>query len=185
MYLLSRTMPFMKGIWWYDFQDDGWRATYNENNFGVVRPDLTPKPSYFSLASIAGLVADAEFVSRVDTGDPDVYVLKFRPKKGAEVWAVWSAHEDDDWQLTLKTSASNPKPLHCAQVGAMGVDRPWGVRTWADQKNAPTQQDSLDITVRSTPWLISGELSRVNVSGVKKREFAEETRQGIVAAGKQ
>ena len=57
MYLLSRTLPFMKGIWWYDFQDDGWNATYNEENFGIVRPDLTPKPPYFALAGVAGLVA--------------------------------------------------------------------------------------------------------------------------------
>ena len=176
MYLLSRTMPFMKGIWWYDFQDDGWRATYNEANFGMVRPDLTPKPSYFALSSIAALVADAGYSGRVETGDPDVYVLKFRPKKGSEVWAVWSAHADDDWQLTLKTSAPSPKPLQCAEVGSRGIDRPWGVRNWADERNAAAQQDSLDLTVRSTPWLISGELSQVSVSGVKRREFAEATR---------
>src|SRR5207248_11095669 len=102
MYLLSRTLPFMKGIWWYDFQDDGWNATYNEANFGIVRPDLTPKPAYFALAGVAGLVSTSEYIGRVDTGDPDVYVLKFRQKSGKEVWAVWSAHEDDDWQVELK-----------------------------------------------------------------------------------
>ena len=176
MYLLSRTMPFLKGIWWYDFQDDGWRASYNENNFGVVRPDLTPKPSYFALASIAGLVSDAEFAGRLDCGDPDVYLLKFRPRKDAEVWVVWSAHEDDDWQLTLKTAAPDPRPLRCAPVGARGVDRPWGVRNWADERSAPVQMDSLNLTVRSTPWLITGELSKVTVTAVTKREFAEGTR---------
>jgi hypothetical protein len=27
MYLLSSIMPFMKGIWWYDFQDDDWHVS--------------------------------------------------------------------------------------------------------------------------------------------------------------
>src|ERR1017187_6666443 len=88
MDLLARTMPFLKGIWWYDFQDDGWNASINENNFGMVRPDLTPKPAYFSLADIAKLVSKAEFAGRVETGDPDIWALKFREPDGIETWAI-------------------------------------------------------------------------------------------------
>lgn len=179
MYLLSRTMPFMKGIWWYDFQDDGWRAEYNEANFGIVRPDLTPKPSYFAMASVAELVSKAEYLGRVDTGDADVYVLKFRMPARREVWAVWSAHADDDWQVTLKAPQANPKPLTLKQVGGGGVERPWGTRNWAEEKGAPVLGGEMTLVVRGAPWLVAGDLSGVTVSGVRQRPFPEASRVAV------
>lgn len=184
MYLLARTMPFLKGIWWYDFQDDGWSATYNEANFGMVRPDLTPKPSYFAMAGIADVVSKAQFTGRVDTGDPDLFVLKFRQKAGADVWAIWSAHEDDDWQVTLKTSAANAKPLTVTQVGGRGVARPWGSRNWADERNASVSEKELTLVVRGTPWLVSGDLSGVTFGSVKQRPYPEATRAAAAAAAR-
>ena len=91
MYLLARTMPFLKGIWWYDFQDDGWKHSYNEGSFGLLRPDLSPKASYFALSDIAGLVSSATFEERLASEDPSLYVLKFRRADGAGVLAVWSS----------------------------------------------------------------------------------------------
>ena len=67
LYLLARTSPSFQGIWWYDFQDDGWKPQYNEDNFGLVRPDLTPKPSYHVLADIAPVVAKGQYVGRLPT----------------------------------------------------------------------------------------------------------------------
>ena len=177
MYLLARTMPFLKGIWWYDFQDDGWGATYNENNFGIVRPDLTPKPAYFCLADIAKLVSKAEFLGRVETGDPDVWVLRFRETQGAETWAIWSAHPEDGWQVTLKTPRSSPRAVSVREVGRPAIDREWGSRDWPETRgNAPVAADQLDLVVRGMPWLISGDLDGATVAGVKRREFPEASR---------
>jgi hypothetical protein len=53
LYLLARTLPWIQGIWWYEFRDGGWDPAYNENNFGLVRNDLTPKPGYFAMRDIA------------------------------------------------------------------------------------------------------------------------------------
>jgi len=179
MYLLSRTMPFMKGIWWYDFQDDGWRPEYNENNFGIVRADLTPKLPYFAMAGIADVVSKAEYAGRVDAGDPDVYVLKFRQQKGPDMWAIWSAHADDDWQVTLKSSGANSKPVSIMPVGGRGVERPWGSRDWAGEKTAPAVGNELTLVVRGTPWIVSGALTGVTVTGVTRRPFAEATRTSL------
>jgi hypothetical protein len=181
IYLLARTMPFLKGIWWYDFQDDGWKPGEVEHNFGLVRPDLTPKPAYFVLADIAGLVSKATFAGRVETGDPDVWVLKFRDDSGRQTWAVWSAHTDDGWQLTLKTKEANPAPISICEAGRKPIQRAWGSRDWADtRRNAPSVPDQLEITVREMPWLISGDLDGVTVTGVKRREHAEASRSNMV-----
>ena len=176
MYLLARTLPSLKGIWWYDFQDDGWTASYNEHNFGLVRPDLTPKPSYFALADIAALVSKGEYVGQVDAGDPDIFILKFREAQGKDVWAIWSVHEDDDWQVALQAGAANPRPLLLQEVGGDAVERPWGARQWAEDRKAPAIADRLELVVRGMPWLVSGDLRSVTVAAVKARPFAEASR---------
>ncbi|MFR6032684.1 MAG: hypothetical protein ACLUKN_05595 [Bacilli bacterium] len=43
IYLLARTLPWLKGIYWYDFQDDGWDSDYNENNFGIIKADFATR----------------------------------------------------------------------------------------------------------------------------------------------
>jgi hypothetical protein len=182
MYFLARTMPFLKGIWWYDFQDDGWNAAYNENNFGIVRPDLTPKPAFFAMAAVAELVAKGDYLGRVDAGDPEVYVLKFRDAGGGDAWAVWSAHDDDDWQLTLKTSNASPKPLSLTQAGGRTVQRPWGSRNWAGERNAKVVENEVTLAIRGTPWIVAGDLAGVTVSGVTQRPFPEATRGAAVTA---
>lgn len=184
MFLLSRSMPFLKGIWWYDFQDDGWKATYNEDNFGIVRADLTPKPAWFAMAGVAGLVSQSEFLGRRDTGDPDVHVLAFRDKSGKQTWAIWSSHADDDWQVTLRNPAMHTKPLLVAPAGQRAFERPWGTRNWAEERGARGRQDAIDLAVRGTPWLVSGDLSSVAVESVKRRPFAERDRATAVLEGK-
>ena len=177
MYLLARTMPFLKGIWWYDFQDDGWKASEVEHNFGLVRPDFTPKPAYFVLADIAGLVSKASFIGRVETGDPDIWVLKFRDDIGRQTWAVWSAHTDEDWQLTFKTTAESPAPVSIREAGRKAIQRAWGSRGWADTRHdTPSVPNQLNIVVRGMPWLITGDLDGVTLSEVKRRERSEASR---------
>jgi hypothetical protein len=176
MYLLARTMPFMRGIWWYDFQDDGWRYSNNETNFGILRPDLTPKPAWFALAGIAALVKNAEYIGRVDAADPEVYILKFREPDGRDTWAIWSAHEDDGWQVTLRSATSPPPPVTIAEVGRRAVQRDWGTREWDAARRAPVVPNELTVVVRGMPWLITGKLEGVTVTGVRRREFPEATR---------
>lgn len=176
MYLLGRSMPFLRGIWYYDFQDDGWKPSYNEDNFGIVRPDLTPKPAYFALKDLGATLPQLEFTGRVDAGDPDVWILKFERRGGGQVWAIWSTHEDDDWQVTLSAPAQGRRPVRLREVGRSEIERPWGSRSWADGRNAAARPNEIDLAVRETPWLVSGELDGVSVTGVKKRERPEALR---------
>ena len=90
MFLLARTMKFLNGIWWYDFRDDGWDASNKENDFGLVRPDLTPKAAFAALETVAPLVRDALSVEDASTGSQTIRVLRFRLGGGKQVLAVWS-----------------------------------------------------------------------------------------------
>lgn len=151
LYLLARTMPFLKGIWWYDFQDDGWKAAYNENNFGIVRPDLAPKPSWFAMRGIAGLAARGEYLGRVQTGDPEVWALRFREGSG-QTWALWSTHAGDYWQIAISAS-----PFTLRQAGTEGIAR-------------TASKDPFELVLAGMPWLITGDLAGATVSDVEHRE---------------
>jgi hypothetical protein len=181
LFLLARTMPFLKGVWWYDFQDDGWNASYNENNFGIVRPDLTPKPSWFAMASVGAVAARGEYLGRVETADPDVWVLRFREPGGAQTWAVWSAHPDDGWQVTIRAPRPGAPPLTVRESGRTALQREWGTRNWAEARgtSAEAATDLLDLVVRGMPWLITGSLEGASVVSVKRREAAELSRSII------
>jgi polysaccharide biosynthesis protein PslG len=87
--LLARTLPFLQGVWWYDFQDDGSNPERTEDNFGLVHTDLTPKPGFFGLSTITRWINGAGSFSRVRASDPLVDGVKFRVANGQETIAIW------------------------------------------------------------------------------------------------
>ncbi|HSW00114.1 MAG TPA: hypothetical protein VLI39_08080 [Sedimentisphaerales bacterium] len=165
LYLLARTSPSFKGIWWYDFQDDGWNPQYNEDNFGLVRPDLTPKPAYHVMADIAPLVAGGEFVGSLDTKDDSLRGLRF--KVGAkDCWALWSA-DDKDRQVILQTE-SPERPLTIQQTGSDVRAVNWGFRDWTSRRNGPAA-NQVSLVVGPRPVLIGDDLAGVSMVSVVAR----------------
>ena len=51
-YMTAAASGNLKAIFAYDFVDDGFCASEPENNFGIVRRDMTPKPAYRALAKV-------------------------------------------------------------------------------------------------------------------------------------
>ena len=88
--MLARTLPFLHGVWWYDFQDDGVNPDRTQDNFGLVRTDLTPKPGFVALAAVTRWINEAESFSRAKTADPVVMGTKFRIADGQEAMTVWT-----------------------------------------------------------------------------------------------
>ncbi len=167
LYLLARTSSSFRGLWWYDFQDDGWRREYNENNFGIVRPDLTPKPHYYVMSDISDLIARAEYIDRLKTKDDNLWVLRFRHEQ-RDFWALWSS-DDKDRQVILQTKFP-PKRLMIQQLGHKPYESGWGFRDWVGRKGEYIS-DRLSIVVGPRPFLISGDLAGVSVLQTIPRTF--------------
>jgi hypothetical protein len=158
LYLLARTSPSFKGLWWYDFQDDGWNPEHNENNFGLVRPDLTPKPGYFVIADLSELVAKGQTIDSVATDDEALRVLRFR-RSGRDFWTVWSA-DDQDRQVILETE----HPEATLLIRVLGHDpylTRWGFRDWVGRDELVPNR--LSVVVGHRPVMLSGDLSGVAV----------------------
>ncbi len=159
LYLLARTSPSFRGLWWYDFQDDGWNPEHNENNFGIVRPDLTPKPHYYVMADISDLIARGKYLDRLKTKDDDLCVLRFRHKQ-RDFWALWSS-DDRDRQVILKTdSPAGDLTIH--QLGHKPYQSGWGFRDWVGRRGEFIP-DRLSIVAGPRPLLISGDMTKVSV----------------------
>lgn len=95
LYLLARTMPFLKGIWWYDFRDDGWNKDNQENNFGLVRPDMQPKPALLALTAVASKVRDASKVEDLAPPNAPYHVIRLNyPNTSKQNIAFWSKYDN-------------------------------------------------------------------------------------------
>jgi hypothetical protein len=165
LYLLGRTLPYLRGIWWYDYQDDGWNPEYNEDNFGIVRPDLTPKPAYYVMADLAPLIPRSAFLGTLETPDENLRGLLFR-LENQEWWAIWSA-DDQTRQVLLETDQPD-QSLVTHQLGYPPIERLWGFRAWATGGNAEFQRQQLSLVVSHRPWLLRGQLQRVRLVGVTR-----------------
>jgi hypothetical protein len=166
LYLLARTMPSFKGLWWYDFQDDGWNAEYNENNFGIVRPDLTPKPAYYVTRDISTLVRHGQHIDRLNTPDEHLWILRFR-HDGEDVWAIWSG-DDQARQVVLK-AADPGESLLVQQSGHAPMKRRWGYLDWAGNRRNELEENQLSIVVGHRPYILRGNLGSASVVDVLLR----------------
>ncbi len=175
LYILAKTMPFIKGIWWYDFQDDGWNPKDNESNFGTVRGDLTPKKSYYVLKDLAPVIKQAVFTGRIDVGDPKIWLMKFKAPDGQTIIAAWSTYTDDDWSITLKTDSEIKSKFSMACLGEGFTERSFMMKDWlADKKTV--SNDTFRLTVRERPYLLKGDLASVSSAKVERRVFQESMR---------
>ncbi len=161
MYILANTLPYIKGVWWYDFKDDGWKYEYNENNFGLTRPDLTPKQSYFTYKDITSFLRGASFVERIDVGDPLVWIMKFS-RNNKNIICSWSEYKDIDIQAHFKSSESS-SPLTVCNAGRGRIER-------------HLTDGKISLMLRSRPWIMEGSLKDIKVEKLDKREFKESLR---------
>jgi hypothetical protein len=87
--LLVPSVAGLKGIYWYDFQDDGSVASSTEDNFGLIHVNLNPKPGYYALTDARNWMAGAKFTARITTSDSAVDGVKFTLADGTEALALW------------------------------------------------------------------------------------------------
>ena len=87
--LLLRSLPFLGGVWWYDFQDDGTNPEKTEDNFGLVHIDLTPKPGFVQLATVNRWMMGAQFTSQPKFSDPAIDSVEFKLANGQQGVALW------------------------------------------------------------------------------------------------
>lgn len=171
-FLLARTLPSIQGLWWYDFQDDGWNLNYNEDCFGLVRADLTPKPAYAALQQIAPLVSTARFEGEVKTDDDAVRMLRFVAPDGKQIIAAWSTLDQPQGVQVVLTSPAEAKldAVRLTVVGRPTINRAMVHRDWpANPRDAVLQTDQLSVLLTGTPVLIESGTASLQLHSVVRR----------------
>jgi len=118
--LLARALDFVRGLWWYDLQDDGTDPSDREHHFGLVRWDMTPKPAYAAMASLAALVQQSSGLG-LPVVEPDgLWKMRLRTPD-REIWAVWSAEPGHCFSMAVRDT-SYLQPTGRAPLGASGAE---------------------------------------------------------------
>ncbi|MGC9397567.1 MAG: cellulase family glycosylhydrolase [Anaerolineae bacterium] len=117
---------------WYDWRNDGPNPHDLEHNFGLVRLDLEPKPSYTAARVLNETLKGYAFQRRIPLARPDDYVLLFR--RGERVaLAAWTSGEPHT--ITL--------PSFCDEVTV--------VEMLGEQQRLPVPGDEMQLDVTSAP----------------------------------
>lgn len=110
-YLLAKTLPAIKGMWWYDLANDGNNPAEQEHNFGLLRRDLSPKPAYLALKRIAPVLNDYRYVPSealpAAEGSPALVQLEFR-NGDQRVLAVWTQGDREAVTLSVPGAPAGP-----------------------------------------------------------------------------
>lgn len=89
-YLTAAGSGMVHSIYGYNFVDDGFNVQERENNFGILRRDLTPKPAYRAIAKVCRTFDRGKAtLEAVPIGkDEEAWIFRMGGKS-----AVWSKHE--------------------------------------------------------------------------------------------
>lgn len=75
---------------WYDWENDGADPAESEHNFGVVTPDLKPKPAYVAIQTLTRELSGYRITRRYDTGNKNDFVLVLTNGNGEGKLAAWT-----------------------------------------------------------------------------------------------
>ena len=87
-YLLNRRYLTAKGLFWYDFQNDGENPNEQEHNFGLIRKNFSPKPSYQTAAVLASVLQNRPFIKAWRDDDAKIYEYGKKNDSAIAVWTV-------------------------------------------------------------------------------------------------
>jgi len=143
-FFLARTLPNIKGMWWYDFRNDGTDKTEREHNFGLVRQDFTPKPAYPVLAAISEIVSQYAYLGRLENTANDVVMLRFARGED-ELLVAWSTGKP----RTVELRGNEKNEGITGRVAMIDTAQPrHGRVTTGNEWRCPASDDACSTTVK-------------------------------------
>ena len=83
----------------YRFDDSGPREEYTEHNFGMIRYDRTPKPSFAAVAFMTRTVGEFKEAKELSRDRAVYRVGKFTMPDGKIIYAAWAVSADFKWTI--------------------------------------------------------------------------------------
>jgi hypothetical protein len=126
-YFLIRTLPNVKGMWWYDLINDGESRSQQEHNFGLLNVDLSAKPAYSVLKAISPYLHDFNYDASTSQQSGGVYTLAFN--RGSERIIVgWVTGAERDVNISVRAMKEGPVQMldtHATDKGMINTEQRW------------------------------------------------------------
>lgn len=88
-----------------DVADDYYRSQWGSVGLCQRAPDVNPKESFVTYATMTSVLDRAQYLGYVDTGSTSVYALQFKAKDGTNLYPIWTTRGKRPLTLNL-TKAS-------------------------------------------------------------------------------
>ncbi|AHL76057.1 hypothetical protein CH92_13520 [Stutzerimonas stutzeri] len=140
--LLVRTLPNVKGMWWYDFRNDGTDKREREHNFGLVRQDYSLKPAYRVLEAISPIVQHYQFLGHSDKTGNNTVLMRFGNAE-EQLLVAWST--DQDRTVSIESAGKATGPLELIDTAHPENGRTQGETVWTCTADASTCTASVEL----------------------------------------
>jgi hypothetical protein len=140
--LLVRTLPEVKGLWWYDLKNDGRDPQNREHNFGLFAYDYHPKPAYYALHDIAPFIVEGQSFARMQVPS-GLDMVSITDDNGNNSFALWSDNGKVA-DVTLSFSSAVGSSPSVLKVGT------------GDSHKIPYSQGTIKLPVDGTPQIFTG-----------------------------
>lgn len=88
-------------VFWYNFRSAEWKDDEREAHFGIVKKDLSPKPSFQAYKTLTGLCPSGSTVPQIKKSG-NVYLANWKRPDGMNVWALWTSRFEQNVKLEIK-----------------------------------------------------------------------------------
>ncbi len=154
--LWARTVPYVKGMWLYNFVDDA-------GNYGFLKHDLTPKLVYWVIQDLAALIRQGRYLGQLPMAQEwedgyYIYVHEYQMPDGPKVYPVW--HTRKGWGCWLTFKVLSPQE-EVVQLLKLGTGTP------VDKRLTEEGLFNLYVEGDDIPLLVSGRCEGLQVAGVK------------------
>lgn len=122
-YMTAVANGLTKYICCYDFVNDGWNLFYSEENFGIMRKDLSPKPAYRALATVCRTFTSGKPELRLVPlpGEENGDICLFRMGDKSAVWV----NGEKRVKLTAQAAKLAARNLMGEPVALQGGNNSW------------------------------------------------------------
>jgi len=150
-WFLARTVPSIKGIWWYDLIDDGSKRDDQEHNFGLLTADLSAKPAYSVLKAISPYLQDFEYDPAASLQADGVYKLAFSDghEKIVVAWATGRPQEDQISAQAMNNAPVRVLDTQAANRGMVNSEQRWSCN--GERCTAPVSLTEYPKIIRLSP----------------------------------
>lgn len=134
-------------IFWYCFKDSSWINKYSEHNFGIIRPDYTPKPAYVALANLTRLLHQARFLDKLEL-TKGLVCYRFVKSDNKKIASLW---------ITDKWSNNKIFSLYSDATSITIID------AWGNKQDISPLEGKFSLPISETPIFILGNFKEIKL----------------------